>query len=193
MEKRIQKVLALQVIKIPLLISISEDLELKAVGLDDIDAFLEIILENKKYFSQFDFNAPLISSRQEVVTEIKSLIEYRKNLNGAHYGLWLRGTLIGFFTLNHIDWNNRYADLGYWLVEKASGHGYATAGLNTIVGLCFDTFNLSSVSAHTAITNVQSQRLLERTGFVQVKIVPRHIHVRGQKFDAFLYLRKAKD
>ena len=164
-----------------------QGLVLKAVGLEDGQAFFVAISENQSHFLNFDFSSPNFSSVSEVEQVIQSLMQYRQQEDGASYGAWLENKLVGFFTINKIDWSLKTADLGYWLVKSATGRGLAITGLKSLIEYCFGRLNLNYITAHVATTNLKSQNVLLKAGFQKQQRYSQNMNVRGQLVDSFEY------
>ncbi len=57
-------------------------------------------------------------------------------------------------------------DIGYAILSKFEGKGYATEGAKAMVQLAFDHYLLDRVSAITTTENAGSCRVLEKLGFI---------------------------
>ncbi|MCK5295458.1 MAG: GNAT family N-acetyltransferase [Alphaproteobacteria bacterium] len=73
------------------------------------------------------------------------------------------GSLIGGVGL---DFENRKAELGYWLAKHAWGNGYATEAVQAMVACGFDVFNMESIKAGVHPQNTASSNVLKKLGFV---------------------------
>lgn len=169
-------------------IQCNNDLYLKAVSLEDAKSFLAIINENQNYFLKFEFIAPTFKTLQEIENVIQSLCLHKKKYAGVSYGLWKNKSLLGLFTINRIDWNNRTADIGFWLSENFTGQGIAHSALQSLIECCSNILKLDTLTAHTAIGNLKTQNLLKKTGFKKIDLLKNHIQVRGKSVDEFLYV-----
>lgn len=136
----------------------------------------------------FDFISPNFESLKEVEAVIESLVEFKASGNGVNYGLWRQDELLGLFTVNKVNWSKKEADVGFWLVESATGQGLATLAFTR---LCNDLFKhgFGRLMASTAVSNQRAQSVLQRSGFKKIEILHEHITVRGQKIDEFVYLQ----
>jgi ribosomal-protein-alanine N-acetyltransferase len=74
--------------------------------------------------------------------------------------------VLGRFNL--VDIENRTADLGYRVAEKATGRGVATKAVLEVCRLAAEEYGLQAVRAATTRDNLASQKVLARTGFVPV-------------------------
>lgn len=75
--------------------------------------------------------------------------------------------LIG--TVCFLDWctTHNVAELGYDLKPAFWGHGYMTETLVEFLKYGFDEMRLNRVEATTHVSNIPSQKLLRRVGFLQ--------------------------
>ncbi len=172
---------------LPETIKCENNFRLKAVSLNDSDYFLKIISENQEHFSQFDFVSPAFSTLPEVIEVIKNLNQYQTDLAGVSYGFWSESKLLGLFTINRIDWTNQVADIGFWLIQGATNQGFASIGLKALTQCCWNTLELKSLTAHTAVSNIKCQKLLLKFGFKKIDTLKGHFKVRGLEIDEYLY------
>lgn len=56
--------------------------------------------------------------------------------------------------------------LGYWLKESHWGHGLMTEAVQAVLKYGFESLNLSLISANCYPSNLRSQKVLERNGFI---------------------------
>jgi RimJ/RimL family protein N-acetyltransferase len=75
------------------------------------------------------------------------------------------GALLGAAGLNAIDWDQRAADVGYWVAAPARGHGVATRAVELLVEWAFGTLGLERVELRTNEGNAASQTVAARAGF----------------------------
>lgn len=122
--------------------------------------------ENRNYFARS------ISDRGDAYfthfdEEFMALLESQENGLLANYlARDPSGALLGRFNLYHI--TNGTADVGYRMAEAFTGRGLATAGLIALCQRAATEHHLHTLVARTSETNVASQRVLERAGFLRV-------------------------
>ena len=75
------------------------------------------------------------------------------------------GALLGSAGLQAIDWEQRAADLGYWVAAPARGGGVATRAVELLVEWAFDSLGLERVELRTNEGNAASQAVAARAGF----------------------------
>lgn len=71
---------------------------------------------------------------------------------------------IGICALNHLDWNLKSAELGYWLGRQYWAHGYMTESVRAIVQFGFVYLGLERIYAHCITRNIASARVLRKAG-----------------------------
>jgi ribosomal-protein-serine acetyltransferase len=170
-------------------IIIDEAYALKAAAIKDAEVFFKVVSENQNHFLQYEFISPKFESVEQLKNIIRLLDLSKRDSRGASYGLWNDQNLLGLFTINEINWENRIADVGYWLVESAMGQGLGLRGFTALIEHCFQRLELASLTAHTAVSNTRSQQLLMKAGFQKVKVLEKSITVRGTPVDEILFSR----
>jgi RimJ/RimL family protein N-acetyltransferase len=73
--------------------------------------------------------------------------------------------VIGTCTLNHLDIENRRAEIGFALGRDHWGQGYMGEALRTLINFSFGNLNLHRIEADVDPRNAASIRTLERLGF----------------------------
>lgn len=94
---------------------------------------------------------------------------------------------LGVCGLNHINVEERFANLGYWVRTKRTRQGIATAAVPMIVKFGFDTLNLHRIEIVVAKGNLPSQRVAEKTGALREGLMRQRLFVHGQILDAFMF------
>lgn len=76
-------------------------------------------------------------------------------------------TVIGFIGLSRPRFEAHFTpctEIGWRLVRRAWGHGYATEGARAALAHGFDTLGLEEIVSFTVPANVRSTRVMERLG-----------------------------
>jgi RimJ/RimL family protein N-acetyltransferase len=109
------------------------------------------------------FPAPLTREQSEALVD---RIEAHFDEHG--YGLWaleVDGAFVGFTGLVWQTYEASFTpalEVGWRLARSAWGHGYATEAATAALALGLD--RVGSVVSTTAVTNVRSQRVMQRLG-----------------------------
>lgn len=73
--------------------------------------------------------------------------------------------LAGTICLWRIDWEKKYAEVGYELFPSFQGKGIMSDALKAILSLAFDQLEFEYLEAFTNKENLSSRKLLEKFGF----------------------------
>jgi RimJ/RimL family protein N-acetyltransferase len=125
----------------------------------------------------------------------KTLIENTANDVSKHYlAIEIEGQAVGGIgvTLQQDIMRNN-AELGYWLSEDYWGLGIMTKAIKKIVNLAFEKFDINRIFATPFETNIASQRILEKCGFIIEARFDKIVIKDGELLDEFVYGIRRKD
>ena len=106
------------------------------------------------------------STREMVVQRLKRFVRYPRLY--PDLGAWRAsrrdtGAFIGWFALNYAG-KSTDIEVGYRLLPRAWGHGFATEGAKALVDYGFDDLGLHRIIGVTHPGNKASQRVLQKAG-----------------------------
>ena len=102
---------------------------------------------------------------------------YTEMLNGAvdhpdqweWYAIWMielkDGTHIGELCFKGLSEEGN-AEIGYGIAENYQGCGYATEAVSALVNWAFEQPGATCITAETEASNIASQRVLQKSGFI---------------------------
>ncbi len=98
----------------------------------------------------------------------KAFIEFANNDNPIHiFAIDLDGKAIGGIGIHpKYDVEQKNAELGYWLAEPYWGKGIITKAIKEMVVFGFKTYDINRIFARPFGTNIGSQKVLEKAGFI---------------------------
>jgi ribosomal-protein-alanine N-acetyltransferase len=129
-------------------------------------AILEFEVANRAYFAE------TISDRADYFYEHFAelyrtlLAEQAAGTSFGHVLVDDGGAVVGRFNLYEVA--DGRAEAGYRVARHVSGRGVATLGLTSMCALARDAYGLRALRATTSTSNVASQRVLAKAGFVVV-------------------------
>lgn len=85
--------------------------------------------------------------------------------NGFKTALVVNGRIAGLIGHVGINWTDRVASLGYWLVEAHQGRGYMTLACRAYIHHAFRELGLNRLEIRAATENHRSRAIPERLGF----------------------------
>ena len=85
------------------------------------------------------------------------------------------------------DIHKRNAELGYWLAEPFWGLGIISDAIKEMVNFAFETYEIDRVFARPFGTNIASQRVLEKNGFILEGKFEKVLVKNGELLDELIY------
>ncbi|WP_293786173.1 GNAT family protein [uncultured Pedobacter sp.] len=79
------------------------------------------------------------------------------------------------------------AEMGYWIGEEHWGKGIVTLVIKEMLHYGFETFEIERIFARTSHTNLVSQRVLQKSGFVFEAELKGTIFKNGEYFDELIF------
>lgn len=79
------------------------------------------------------------------------------------------------------------AELGYVLTRKYWGKGYATQAIKLALETGFEDLNVERIEAFVDPSNIGSQRVLEKNGFLREGLLKNYIIQKGKLKDRYIY------
>jgi ribosomal-protein-serine acetyltransferase len=98
---------------------------------------------------------------------IRASLEQLARGQGFACGVRWQGQLAGVVGLHAIDRANRGTSIGYWLAQRARGHGLVTRACTAVLDHAFDDLGLALVEIRCAPGNRRSRAIPSRLGFVE--------------------------
>ncbi len=95
--------------------------------------------------------------------------------------------LIGIISLMKINYNNKNAELGYWIGRKYWCNGFAKEAVKLMLDFAFKELKLKRVYAFVLTPNIASFKVLEKTGFKKEGLLRKALFRRNKWYDEFLY------
>ena len=104
------------------------------------------------------------------------------------------GSLVGSVGLHRTDWQVPKTEVGYWIRSSAIGNGYATEGVQALVGWALGGLGAHRVELVTDEQNLPSRKVAERCGF-ELEGIHRHVQRApdGSLRSSCIYARLAVD
>jgi [ribosomal protein S5]-alanine N-acetyltransferase len=81
----------------------------------------------------------------------------------------------------------RNAEMGYWLSEQYWGHGITAEAIRQMVEYSFINLEIERIFARPFGTNISSQRVLEKAGFILEARFEKTIFKNGEYLDELFY------
>ena len=103
------------------------------------------------------------------------------------------GRFAGTIGLNTINWQDRKADLGYWLDAELQGRGIITRSCRAIVGHAFGDLRLNRIEIYCGVGNARSRAVPLRLGFREEGLLRQAEWLHDHYVDLVLYALNADE
>lgn len=154
----------------PILLDVPEQFEterlvLRAPKCGDGVILSESIRESFTYLNEWIFD------------HVPEIDEAEENARKSYANFFLRerfefyivnktsGEFLGACLLLGIRWDVRRFEIGFWIKESASGHGYMTEAVNGVTNFTFKHFNANRIEIRCDTKNIASRRVAEKCGY----------------------------
>ncbi len=157
----------------------AERLVLREISESDLDFLFELHADA----AVMKYIRPLEKTIEETQATMKRILSTNKYDQGL--GLWMceekkSGELIGWFVLKNLN-DTEDIEIGYRLMRKHRGKGYATEMSRELLKHGFENLKLEKIVGATRFDNTPSQYVLEKIGMKFARI--QHVY----HTDAWIY------
>lgn len=119
----------------------------------------------------------------------KAFIAFATQNNPIHiFAIDVNGEAVGGIGLHpQADIHQKNAELGYWLAEPYWGKGIITEAVKQMVAFGFSTYPINRIFARPFGTNIASQKVLEKAGFILEARFEKTLYKQGEYLDELVY------
>lgn len=138
---------------------------LERLKLSHAEAIFKAIDQNRKFLRKW---LPFIDFTHKVAdTEkfVQSILEKPVDRRDEVYAIWYKHEFAGLIGFKDADRINDKIEIGYWLVEKMTGKGIATAAVRKMVNLAFRNMDINRIQIRCGVGNEKSSAIPWRLGF----------------------------
>lgn len=133
--------------------------------MDDAVAVYALITENRQHLDRWLRWSSGLQSEADVCASIEQFQAKLREGDSFHCGIWEGDELAGGVVCWYIHRQNKNAEVGYWLGERSTGRGLATAATKRALAHLFEEEKLHRVEMQCGTENVRSRAVPERLGF----------------------------
>ncbi|WP_110189023.1 GNAT family N-acetyltransferase [Pokkaliibacter plantistimulans] len=156
-------------------------------------ALLAFEESNQAWFERtIEAREPAFYSLQGVHEHIDEYVQ--RYHEGMIYPLLIineQGELMGRANLRRSLNDPRYGFVGYRVGEAYCGQGVASAALKQLIRAGYEQMRLDHLRAFASVSNIASQRVLEKQSFLRCRYVPQHAVTRQGQLDAWEFVHFA--
>ena len=109
---------------------------------------------------------PFVKFTQQV-SDTGDFIQSLENteLKDLTFAIYFKNKFAGIIGLKDPDYDNKKAEIGYWLSEKYQHKGIMTMSAKRLIQYAFDELQMNRIQLKAAIGNIKSQQIAIRLGF----------------------------
>jgi len=142
---------------------VDEDIRLKEIGLEDVEAIFGTIDNERSYLGEW---LPFVYLTNNIGFTRSFVVDYlnsdRINITCAIY---YKDTFVGLVGLKDTDLANKKTEIGYWLSETFQHKGIITRSCKKLIDYAFEILGVNRVQLKAATENAKSSKVAERLGF----------------------------
>jgi len=146
-------------------LEIDEKLFLEKLNLTHTECVFNAIDQNRSFLRRWlpfvDFTHKMLDTERF----IRSLLDKHSSNRDEVYTIWYKHEFAGLVGFKDIDRVNDKIEIGYWLTEKMTGKGIATAATRKMINLAFRNMEMNRVRIRCGVGNEKSSAIPRRLGF----------------------------
>lgn len=131
-----------------------------------------------------------LDSAVDLIGSWSRAIEERTGFNLA---VEVAGVVVGNVAATAINHRHGTAWMSYWTIQRHRSQGYATAGLNALSQLCFETLGLYRLELGHRVNNPASCRVAAGAGYRPEGVEREKLRYGAKRFDVELHARLLSD
>lgn len=146
-------------------LAVSDQITLKAVGLDDVDDIFRTIDTQRDYLGEWLPFVTLTQSVDFTRSFIESLLETPYEVREHTFVMLYEGVFAGLVGFRDTDRANRKTEIGYWLSEPFQHKGIVTQAVRSLLTFAFGELAINRVQIRCAVGNTPSRSIPLHLGF----------------------------
>jgi RimJ/RimL family protein N-acetyltransferase len=160
---------------------------LRRLAVSDADSITEHIKD--KAIIKWLLVVPYPYRRKDAVRFINSRRNERRTGKSFTFGISLKTSeeVIGVIDLSDIDWEDKKAEIGYWIGKRFWGRGLITEAINLMARFGFRELKLNKIYARVFEGNLASMKALEKNRFRHEGILRDEIFKYRRWIDEYYY------
>lgn len=164
----------------------------KTEGISTItpDEFFNLVERNREHIAKtFPVTTVNCADLSKTKTFIENAIATEKNKNGYYFYLRDVATnlLIGYIVIKSIDRKIMKCELAYFIDKDYQGQGIISQAVANTVAYCFEELGMNKVFICTSKTNMSSQKVATKNGFIQEGILREEFKNGEGKLEDIMY------
>ncbi len=148
-----------------MIIEVNETIKLVLIEQKHSHELYQLVLANRLYLRKWLPWVDYMETEAFILNFINGSTQ--RMISGLEYAFVIlkNDTIVGRIGIYKIDYQNKTAEIGYWLGESYQNEGVVTLSCKALIQYCFDTLAFNRIEIRCAVENYLSQRIPERLGF----------------------------
>lgn len=170
-----------------MIIQISENINLEPTSERYAESMFQAINTNRGHLSRFLPWVENMKSITDVKEYIKNSAAQTDEKKEVSFLIVSEKSVIGRIGIHNINFQNKNASIGYWLIENAQGKGIISKATCSLITYAFQTLGLNRIEIKAATDNLRSRSVPERLGMPKEGTLREAELVNGKFLDLEVY------
>ena len=176
-----------------MIIQITENINLELTSENRAESMFQAINTNREHLSRFLPWVENMKSITNVKEYIKNSIAQTEEKKEVSFLIVSEKPVIGRIGIHNINFQNKNASIGYWLIKEAEGKGIISKATRSLITYAFQTLELNRIEIRAATDNQRSRSVPERLGMLKEGTLREAELVNGKFLDLEVYSVLSKE
>ncbi len=170
-----------------MIIQITENINLELTSEKHAESMFQAINTNREHLSRF---LPWVENMKSIINVkeyIKNSIAQTEEKKEVSFLIASEKSVIGRIGIHNINFQNKNASIGYWLIKEAEGKGIISKATRSLITYAFQTLGLNRIEIRAATDNQRSRSVPERLGMLKEGTLREAELVNGKFLDLEVY------
>ena len=140
-----------------------------------------------KIESVWDFISEFHISEKYILQKIKKYTNVIDANQGMFWNIYLENEPAGILSLHNWDFDNKKAEIGYWILPKYGNKGIVSEAIQLVLSFVFSTNLLNRIEAIIYENNIASKNLITKNNFTLEALQREFLDVRGVYTNVYLF------
>lgn len=169
-------------------VRVDEGSKIRPVQANDAEELFALVTKNHEHLYTWMNWVPEDSMTREDTRDFIRRSERAAKEQIQYNAVILRdGKILGCVGFPEIDWNDRWAHIGYWLDKEHTGKGVVTRAVRALTTYAFEALELHRIEIRCAAGNRASAAIPLRLGFVHEGTLRKLRLLHGQYVDELVF------
>lgn len=150
---------------------IEEGLELRPLQVFHTEPLYHLIQASRRHLRDFLIFVDMTTKEEHTRQFVEETVVSNAKLESFVAVIYVDNEVAGLVGFNAIDYQNKRAEIGYWLGEPYIGQGIMTKAVEAMIAYGFETLQLNRIDLKAASTNDKSRGVAKRLGFKEEGVI----------------------